>query len=159
VPELDYVAEIDGKLVGHIIYSKSKIAGDDGLEHEMLTFGPLSVHPDYQRQGIGEALVRYSIKEVKKLEGYDAILIFGHPEYYPRLGFKPGEDFSITDQNGNYHRALMLYELYPGALERISGKFVYHPVYNNLPENEVEAFDKKFPPKEKKYTGEWKDQK
>ncbi len=85
VPELDYVAETDGKTVGNIMYSISKIIAEDNREHEVLTFGPLSVLPEYQNQGVGKALVQFTIAEAKRL-GYTAIVFCGEPDYYPRLG-------------------------------------------------------------------------
>ena len=159
VPELAFVAELGGKIVGNIMYTKSQVEDAEGDDRDTLTFGPLSVHPDCQRQGIGEALVRRSLKEASALGGYDAVLIFGHPEYYPRMGFSPASDFGITDEDGKSHEALMVYELYAGALDRVSGKLICDPVYKDLPEEEVEAFDAKFPPKQKKYKGEPKNQK
>ena len=61
VPELDFVAEAEGRIVGHIIYSIAKVRMPDNQEIEVLNFGPLSVHPDYKRMGVGSALMRHSI--------------------------------------------------------------------------------------------------
>ena len=139
VPELDYVAELDGKLVGNIIFSKATITATNGMEHEILTFGPLSVLPEYQDKGIGQALLRHTIEEAKRL-GYKAIVFHGHPDYYPRLGFKRAWEFGLTPDCD----ACMAMELIPGALNIPGGKHREDPVFFNLPEDEVAAFDKAF---------------
>ena len=146
MPELDFVAEVDGKLVGHIIYSKAKVITPDDREIEVLTFGPISVLPEYKRMGVGSALMRHSILEAKKLK-YRAIIICGHPDYYPRFGFNRASAFGITDENGASYDALMAMPLYDGALDGVAGRFVYDPAFN-LDPKEVEEFDKSFPPKE-----------
>lgn len=147
VPELDYVAEISGKIVGNVMYSKAKIVSIDGNEHEVLTFGPLSVLPEFQNQGVGKELMRFTIGEAKRL-GYSAIVFFGHPDYYPRFGFRRGADFGLTAEKGQTPDAFMAMELYAGTLDGIQGKFYEDPVFHNLPEDEVIAFDKSFSPKE-----------
>ena len=146
VPELDFVAEVDGQLVGHIIYSTAKVITLYSREIEVLNFGPISVLPEYKCMGIGSALMRYSILEAKKL-GYRAIIFYGHPDYYPRFGFNRASAFGITSENGKSFDALMAMPLYDGALDGVSGRYVYDAVYDTDPK-EVEEFDKTFPPKE-----------
>jgi len=148
VPELDYVAEIDGKLAGHIIYSKSKIVDDSGNPHETLTFGPISVLPEHQNQGIGKALMRHTFAEAKQL-GYRAVLIFGHPDYYPRVGFRRAAEFDITTAEGENYDPFMAYPLYDGALDGIHGRYYIDPVYFTLTQEDALEFDKRFPPKER----------
>jgi len=67
MPELDYVAEINGRIVSNIMYSKAKIIATNGKNHEVLTFGPLSVLPEFQNQGIGKALMYFTIAEARRL--------------------------------------------------------------------------------------------
>lgn len=150
VPQLDFIAEIDGKIVGNILYTGSWVEDGGGNRHEVLTFGPLSVLPEYQRQGIGSALLRRSLAEARSL-GYRAVLIFGHPEYYPCFGFQEASAYSITTADGKNFAAFMALELYEGALNGISGRCFLDPVYEQLSPEEVEAFDKRFPPREKSY--------
>ncbi|MCL2357495.1 MAG: N-acetyltransferase [Defluviitaleaceae bacterium] len=147
VPELSFVAEADGRLVGHIMYARCKIVAPDGAEHEVLTFGPLSVLPEAQGCGIGTALMRRSFDEAKRL-GAHGVLIFGYPDYYPRAGFRRAAEFGITTADGTNFDAFMAYPLYDGAFDGISGRFIIDPVYDNLSREDVDAFDKKFPPKE-----------
>jgi len=146
VPELNFVAELDGKLVGHIIYTRSWIESNDGKKHEMLTFGPLSVLPEYQSWGIGRKLMMHSFEKAKEM-GFKAVFIFGHPDYYPRVGFKRGAEFGLTDFDGNVYDALMVYTLFDTGLDGITGKCCIDPVFFNLTEEEAFEFDKLFPPK------------
>lgn len=147
VPELDFVAEIDGKIEGHIIYTKSKVSDDSGKDHEVLTFGPLSVSPEYQSMGIGKALMLHTFEKAREL-GYKAVIIFGHPDYYPKVGFRPASEFRITTADGKNFDAFMALPLYSGALDKINGRFFYDPVYDNLNEKDVYAFENTFPYKE-----------
>jgi len=146
VPELNLIAEQDGKIVGHIIYTVSKIIGEQGTAHEMLTFGPLSVAPEHQNTGIGGALMRHSFKIAKEL-GHKAVIIFGHPHYYPRVGFRRAAEFGITTADGETFDPFMAYPLYDGALDGINGSYHIDAVYDTLTQEEALEFDKKFPPK------------
>ena len=147
VPALNYVAEADGKLAGHIIYSNSKVVDSSEQVHETLTFGPLSVLPEFQGKGIGQALMRFTFEKAKAL-GYRAVIIFGHPNYYPRAGFRRASEFGITTSEGKSFDALMAYPLYDGALDGISGKYHIDPVYDDLTQEDALEFDKRFPAKE-----------
>jgi predicted N-acetyltransferase YhbS len=147
VPELNIVAELDGKITGHIMYARSKVTDDHGTEHETLTFGPLSVRPEMQKKGIGQALMRHSFDIARRL-GYRAVIIYGHPEYYPRVGFRQASGFGITDPDGKSFDYIMALPLYNGALDGISGRYRTDPVYENLAQEDVLEFDKRFPYKE-----------
>lgn len=146
VPELDFVAEVDGQLAGHIIYSIAGVITPDDREIEVLNFGPISVLPEYKRSGVGTALMRHSVLEAQKL-GYRAIIFYGHPDYYPRFGFNRASSFGITSENGKSFDALMAMPLYDGALDGVSGRYIYDKVYDTDPQ-EVDEFDQTFPPKE-----------
>ena len=147
VPELNLVAVLGGKLVGHIIYTKSKIVSDTGTSHEMLTFGPLSVRPGYQGLGIGRALMSHSFAVAKGL-GYRAVLIFGHADYYPRVGFRRAAEFGITTHDGKIFDPFMAYPLYDGAMDGIQGRYYLDPVYEGLTQEDAREFDKRFPARE-----------
>ena len=129
IKELNFVAEVAGKVVGHVIYSNAYIEEPDGNKVEVLNFGPLSVTPEYQKQGVGSALMKHSIEQAKKL-GYGAILFFGHPTYYPRFGFVEAKEFGITTEWGDNYPAFMAMELVEGYLEHVTGKFIEAPIYN-----------------------------
>lgn len=141
--DISRVAEIDGKIVGAIFYSKAWI--DDGKrKHEIVTFGPLAIDPMYQNQGIGKLLIKETIKLVKKAK-YPGICIFGEPDYYPLLGFKTADHFKITDIQGNNYDALMALETEKGSLSNIHGKFIESKVFEDIDENKVVLFNKNFP--------------
>lgn len=147
IPELDFVAVVEGKLVGNIMYSRAKVIDTDGCEHPVLTFGPVSVLPEYQKRGIGAALIEHSCRAALAL-GYESILIYGDPQYYCRFGFRPAEAFSVTNAEGRFHPALQALELKAGALTGVRGRFCESPVYH-LDADEADAFEAGFPPKEK----------
>ncbi|MDH6364812.1 putative acetyltransferase [Enterococcus sp. PF1-24] len=150
VPELTFVAEIAGKIVGSIFFSKSFVLAENGERHEMLTFGPLGVLPEYQGQGIGGALIKKAQATAREL-GYRGIIIYGYPEYYQQFGFRPGKEFGISDPEGNYPYAHLALEVYPEALKGISGKAFESQVFQ-VDEAAVAAFDQQFPEKERKVT-------
>ncbi len=147
IADLDCVAEIDGKIVGNIMYTKSRIALDSGGDLAILTFGPLSVLPAYQNQGVGSALVRHTLTLAQTL-GYTAVIILGDPAYYSRLGFQPAEAFGIAANSNMFLASLQAYELKPGALQSACGLFHESPAYH-MDNKASEAFDKTFPAKEK----------
>ena len=86
VPELDLVMERDGQLVGHILYMRAKIVADDGREIPMMTFGPISIRPNLQRQGLGKYLLDHSMERAREL-GAGALCIEGNIDFYGKSGF------------------------------------------------------------------------
>ena len=149
IRDLSYVAVLDEKIVGNIVYVESKIIGSDKT-HTVLTFGPISVLPEYQNKGIGSKLIEYTTQLSKKM-GYKAIIIYGYPEYYERFGFEVSKKYKITNKEHKYPSALLIYELFPNALFGINGIFDEGDVYK-IDAEELEEFDKKFSKKEKLIT-------
>jgi len=147
LPELDFVAELDGVLVGNIMYTKAKIIGDDAAEYPVLSFGPISVLPEFQGRGVGGKLIRHTLSLAKEL-GHTVVLIYGDPDYYSRFGFVPAEQYSIGTRYNTYAAALQAIELVPGALAGKAGLFYEDSVYEIDPEH-AEAFNRLFPAKEK----------
>ncbi|MCL2400791.1 MAG: N-acetyltransferase [Defluviitaleaceae bacterium] len=144
IMDLNFVAEIDGKVVGHIIYSNAYILQSDNSKIDVLNFGPLSVLPELQNIGIGSALMKHSIEEAKRLE-YGAILFFGNPKYYSRFGFSPAKEFGITDCNGDNYPAFMAMELKCDYLKNVFGKFIEADIYiDDLNREKAKEFDKRF---------------
>jgi len=146
IKELDYVAVFNDGITGNIIYARTKVIGIN-KEYDILTFGPVSVLPVYQKKGIGKKLIEYTIAKSKEM-GFNAIIIYGNPKYYERFGFKNSKEYNITDMEGNYNNALMALELYPGSLKNIKGKFFEGEAYK-VDKKELEIFEKDFPYKEK----------
>ncbi len=147
VPQLCLVAEVNGEIMGNIAYSKNKIINDNGQEWEILTFGPLGVLPQNQKQGIGALLVEESLLIAKAL-GYKGIIIFGHPTYYPRFGFENAKEYNITTEDGQNFDAFMALELFEGALQGVSGKYIMDAVFYTDKEKLAE-YDKQFTENEK----------
>lgn len=126
LPELSRIAEITDRIAGAIFYSKAKVVSDDGTEHSVLTFGPLSIEPNLQDLGIGRRLMEETFKLAKEA-GYPGIIIFGEADYYPKIGFKPAKSFEITDSEGNACDSMMAYPLDEDAFSKIHGKFYESP--------------------------------
>ncbi len=93
---LSLVAERDGEIVGHILFSPVTIEAERGVVHGM-GLAPMAVFPKYQRQGIGSALVRHGLALVRE-RGSPFVIVLGHPEYYPRFGFERASKHGITSQ-------------------------------------------------------------
>jgi len=147
IKELDFVACDEEKIVGNIIYSKAKVINENNEEFEILCMGPLGVLPSYQGKGIGTLLMKHSIKVAKAL-GYNAIVIFGNPNYYHRFGFENAKKYNIQTSWGDNFEDFMVLELYEGSLEGISGKFYEDSVFK-INTEELNIFEKQFPYKEK----------
>ena len=150
IRELDFVAELDGTIVGNIVYSKGKIVNENGMEHEVICFGPISVLPSFQNKGIGKKLIEHTTKIAKDM-GFKAIVIFGNSAYYHRFGFEAAEKFNIHTADGKNFDAFMVKELSEGNLQGVSGRFIDSEAFK-VNNDEFEMFDKSFPPKEKEVT-------
>jgi len=154
IPELSRIAIKDGAVIGCILYSKSRVV-DGANTHEIVTFGPLCVEPEWQGCGVGELLLHETMR-IAADKGYKGIVIFGEPDYYPRIGFKTCDHYCITTADGKNFDAFMCFELTPGSMAGIQGKFYESSVFEDLPKDEVEAYNKKFPPLEKlRFPGQW----
>lgn len=149
IHELDFVLELGGRIVANVMYTKARLTDETGFEKEILTFGPLSVDPEYQRKGYGKLLLEHSFTQALKL-GYDAVVIFGSPANYVARGFKSSRKYNISLPDGSFPSAMLAKELVPGAL---SGR---HWFYSDSPvmqisEEEAARFDATLPPMEKKW--------
>lgn len=149
IPELDLVVEWNGQIVGNIMYTKSKLIGEAGKEKRTLTFGPVSILPEFQRRGIGKRLLEYSFEKALEL-GYDTIVIYGNPYNYVSRGFKSCKKFNVCIENEWFPTALLVKELKPNVFDGkrwyFSDSSLYH--VNNV---KAQEFDKQFENKEKKY--------
>jgi predicted N-acetyltransferase YhbS len=154
LPELSRIAVKDGEVIGYIMYSKARVVNGTDT-HEIVTFGPLCVDPKWQGCGVGELLLRETMKEASN-KGYKGIVIFGEPEYYPRIGFKTCDNFNITTADGKNFDAFMGIELAEGSMKGVEGKFYESKIFVNLPKEEVEEYNKKFPKLQKlRFPGQW----
>lgn len=149
IPELDLVAELDGKIIGNVMYTKSKLVDEAGNEKAILTFGPLAVLPRYQRMGVGKALLEHSFDIAEKL-GYDIIVIFGNPGNYVSRGFKSCQKYNICLEGGVFPTAMLVKELKSGSLDGRKMTFYESPAFD-INEEKADEFDRSFPPKVKEY--------
>lgn len=118
VPELSLVAGTDGKIAGHILFTEAKVGADT-----VLVLAPLSVLPEFQRHGIGTALIKEGHKIAAKL-GYRYSLVLGSEKYYQRVGYLPAEQFGIEVPEGMPSDNFMAISLQKDA-EPVSGAVIY----------------------------------
>ena len=149
IPELDFVATFEDKIVGNIMYARSFIVDESNNRIETVTFGPISVLPAFQRQGVGTALIRHSAKLALE-SGYKVIIIQGHPHNYCKHGFKSSKDYNISDAEGKFPYSLLVLELEKGFLEEHSWKYHSSDVYD-IDSQAADEYDKLFEVKKKEY--------
>ncbi|WP_018393497.1 N-acetyltransferase [Bacillus sp. 37MA] len=126
IPKLSLVA-MHNEIVGHILLSKIKIINDNQFA-ESLALAPLSVLPAYQNKGIGRLLMLEALKKAKEL-GYNSVVVIGHPEYYPKLGFKKASLWGIKAPFEVPEEAFMALELREHTLDNVSGVVEYPSVF------------------------------
>ena len=129
IPDLSLVAELNGRIVGHVLLSRVPLRHAGGGE-EILVLGPMSVVPSQSHRGIGSELIDAAIARARPL-GYRAILVAGPPEYYRRFGFSPASDWGIHCNLNIPEDALSALELKPGALAK-GGVVEYPAAFSKL---------------------------
>lgn len=150
VPELDFVMEKGGRLIGHVMYARSEICADDSRRIPIMTFGPISIAPEYKRQGYGSRLLRHSMQAARQL-GAGALAITGDIAFYGKAGFVVASTKGIhyfaepRDAEVPY---FLICELEPGFLDGVTGVYK-DPEGYFVDEADVEAFDAHFPPRKK----------
>lgn len=154
LPELDFVIEVNGQVIGNIMYTKAKLTDEAGVDKEILTFGPVSILPEYQRKGYGKKLIEHSIHRAAEL-GYEVIVLFGNPYNYVGRGFKCCKKSGVCTADGIYPMAMLVKELHPGVLDGRTWVYRESPVYDMdermMDEPEVQLFDSKFETLERAY--------
>lgn len=127
-PLLSLVAESGGAIAGHILFTPVTL---DGFAELLMGLAPMAVAPDKQRCGIGSALVRAGLDGCRSL-GAAAVVVLGHPGYYPRFGFVPATRFGLRCEYDAPAEAFMALELRPHALAGAGGSVRYHPAFAEL---------------------------
>ena len=130
IPGLSLVAEVDGRVVGHILFSHIHIQIVKG-PIPAISLAPVAVLPEYQNQGIGSALVRHGLAECQRL-GHAIVIVLGHPGYYPRFGFSTQLAQALECPFGDAGDAWMALELVPGALDGVRGRVVFPPAFDGV---------------------------
>ena len=150
VPELAFVMELDGRIIGQNAFTKAQIIADDGAAVPVLTMGPICIANDLKRRGYGKALLDYSLEKAAAL-GYGAVCFEGNIGFYGKSGFIVASEKNIH-YDGEPREAVVPYfllkELKPGYLDGIEGVF-YQPMAQYANEQAAAEFDKQFPPKAK----------
>lgn len=137
IPELSFVAELNGKIVGHFLFSKFPLSpnpegGRHGDDSDIVMLAPVSVHADYFRQQIGITMLKLGIQKVKEM-GYKGITVEGNYNFYNRVGFKTSSEYGIYPTSGypmTEPRCMMCQETEEGSLEGHGGYIVYDMYYN-----------------------------
>lgn len=130
VPELSLVAvnEENNLIIGHILLSKVLICDDDNQKTETLALAPVSVLPEFQNKGIGKSLIQKALEKAKNL-GFQSVVVLGHPEYYPKFGFRKSSLWKIKAPFEVPEEALMAIELQKDSLNHSSGVIEYPSVF------------------------------
>ena len=150
VNELNFVMEKAGKIIGQNVFAKTVIEADDGRVIDVLTMGPICITPELKRQGYGKMLLDYTVEKAKEM-GFGAVLFEGNIDFYGKSGFDYSSKFGIRyhdlpeDADSSF---FLCKELKPGYLDDVTGVYQTPEVYY-VKADEVEEFDKAFPPKQK----------
>ena len=150
VPQLDLVMEKDGRIIGQNMFMKTVIEADDGRTIGVLTMGPICITPELKRKGFGKILLDYSLEKAAEL-GFGAVLFEGNILFYGKSGFDYARKFGIRYHDlpeGADDSFFLCKELIPGFLDGITGVYQTPQGYY-VPDEEVEEFDRSFPPREK----------
>lgn len=123
--QLSLVAELDGKVVGHILFSDLVIETADE-DVKALALAPLAVLPEFQNRSIGTQLTEEGLKRCRE-GGHRIVIVLGHPAYYPRFGFSP--ELALPLESPYAGPSFMALELVPGALDGVQGRVIYAPPF------------------------------
>lgn len=123
------MADDGGSIVGHILFSPVTLSGH--AELKIMGLAPMAVQPAEQRRGIGSALVRAGLERCRQ-RGCGAVVVLGHPEYYPRFDFLPASRFDIGCEYEVPDEVFMALEVEPGFLRGKSGTIRYHAAFANV---------------------------
>ena len=150
VPELDFVMELDGKLIGQNMFMRAVIHADDGREIPIMTMGPICIAPEFKRKGYGKILLDYSLERAKEM-GCSAVCFEGNIDFYGKSGFTTAGTYGIRYHGlpaGEDASFFLCKELKEGYLQGISGEYATPRGYF-VDEEAAEKFDQAFPHKEK----------
>ncbi|MFA5494330.1 MAG: N-acetyltransferase [Porticoccaceae bacterium] len=128
-PIVSLVADDDGTIAGHILFTPVSLPGH--AELKIMGLAPMAVTPGRQRGGLGSQLVAAGLECCRRL-GFGAVVVLGHPDFYPRFGFAPATRFGIGCAYDVPAEAFMAMELQPGYLAKASGTIRYHPAFDHL---------------------------
>ncbi len=150
VPELDFVMELNGEMIGQVIYVRSEIESDDGRKIPVMTLGPISIAPEFKRKGYGKMLLDYSMEKAKET-GVGALFITGNIDFYGKSGFVPALTKKIRYFDDPTAEYFLVKELIDGFLNGIEGSYKDPEGYFVCEKNpeDFDKFEASFPHKEK----------
>jgi putative acetyltransferase len=129
-PYLSLVAEIENEVVGHILFTPVELSGNEN-KLKIMGLAPMAVLSKYQNKGIGSKLVQAGLEHCQSL-GYDAVVVLGHPNYYPKFGFAPSVKYGIKSEYEVPDDVFMILELIPGSLKNHEGIIKYHEAFSSV---------------------------
>jgi putative acetyltransferase len=129
-PVVSLVAERDDTLLGHIMFSPVQI-DEEAAGGRTMGLAPMAVRPEAQNQGVGSKLVQAGLDACRALRT-ELVFVLGHPEYYPRFGFKPAADSGFHFKDPKLNDFFFVLELTKGAASGLSGEVRYHPAFDNV---------------------------
>lgn len=149
IPELSFVMELDGKIIGQNVFANAEIITDEGGTVPILTMGPICIAPEFKRKGYGKMLLDYSLEKAGKYGG--AVCFEGNIDFYGKSGFKFASEFGLRYYDtpvGEEVPFFLCKELRTGYLDGVVGRY-FTPECYLVNDSDAEEFDKKFPPKQK----------
>lgn len=150
IPELSFVMELDGEIIGQNMFMKANIKADDGRDVPIMTMGPICIAPEFKGKGYGKILLDYSLERAREY-GCQALCFEGNINFYGKSGFTFASNFGIRYHglpDGEDASFFLCKELEEGYLDGVTGEYAPPQGYF-VDENEAEEFDKNFPKKEK----------
>lgn len=150
IPELSFVMELDGEIIGQNMFMKANIKADDGRDVPIMTMGPICIAPEFKGKGYGKILLDYSLERAREY-GCQALCFEGNINFYGKSGFTFASNFGIRYHglpDGEDASFFLCKELEEGYLDGVTGEYTTPQGYF-VDENEAEEFDKNFPKKEK----------
>ncbi|ABA22589.1 GCN5-related N-acetyltransferase [Trichormus variabilis ATCC 29413] len=128
IPELSLIAEVNHTVVGHILFSYIELAGEEKIQ--VLGLAPMAVHPEFQRQGIGSALVKAGLEKADA-RGESLVIVLGHPQFYSRFGFVPSVNYKIASPFPVPDDVFMVKTL-RSYQDKYQGKVIYPPAFSHV---------------------------
>lgn len=150
IPELDFVMELDGKMIGQNMFMEAVIKSDDRRDVPIITMGPICITPELKRKGYGKILLDYSLEKAAAM-GFGAVCFEGNIDFYGKSGFTYASEYGIRYHGlpeGEDASFFLCKELIPSYLDGITGEYATPEGYM-VDENEAEKYDAAFPTKEK----------
>lgn len=148
IPQLDYIIEEEGRIIAQIAYSTNDICIDGKKTEKAVTLGPVCVHPDYQRQGYGTKIIEYTLEKAEKMD-IPYVFTVGDEKFYSRFGFEDASKYNVqfndVEEETPFFMIKVLNEEKAGDLNAV---YMDNEIFT-VDENELESFDKNFPPKKK----------